>query len=81
MKDIKKDIKEDFCPPCLAAIPLVFAATSTGAGVGMNDGSNNSGKHKLKRILILTGVTIGSLILTFLFIWFMFFKKKCTTCK
>jgi hypothetical protein len=81
MKDNKKDNREDFCPPCLAAIPLAFAATSTGASVGMEDGSNNSGKNKLKRTLLLVGVTIGSLVLTFLFIWFMFFKKKCTTCK
>lgn len=81
MKDLKKELKEDFCPPCLAAIPLAFAATSTGAGASMEDGSNNSGKNKLKRTLILVGVTIGSLVLTFLFVWFMFFRKKCTTCK
>ena len=76
-------MKEEFCPPCLAAIPLAFAATSTGASAAIDDGSNHSDKKKakLKRTLLLVGVTVGSLALTFLFIWFMFFKNKCTTCK
>ena len=75
-------MKEEFCPPCLAAIPLAFAATSTGASAAIDDGSNtNNNKSKLKRTLFLVGVTIGSIVLTFLFIWYMFLKKNCTTCK
>lgn len=75
-------MKEEFCPPCLAAIPLAFAATSTGASAAIDDGSNHDNKKaKLKRTLFLIGITVGSIALSFLFIWFIFFKNKCTTCK
>ena len=74
------ETKEDFCPPCLAAIPLAFAATSTGASVGM-DGSKGSPESKLKKILLWTGIILFSLVSTFLFIWFIYWRKKCTTCK
>ena len=75
-----EETKEDFCPPCLAVIPLAFAATSTGASIVM-DGSSNSSEYKLKKILLWTGTILFSLVSTFIFIWFIFLRKKCTTCK
>ena len=77
----KEEIKENFCPPCLAAIPLAFAATGAGASQAI-DGSTDSGRYS-KDLLI--GLSAGSVIIIILGICIFYgFKKKgiitCATC-
>ena len=77
--EINEEIKEEFCPPCLLAIPLAFAATSTGASVAI-DGSNNTDTMTLKKILLWIGITVLSIASILLSVWFIFFRN-CATCK
>lgn len=80
---IEEEIKENFCPPCLAAIPLAFAATSAGASKAI-DGSSSSTEKKISNVLWIAGVSVASIVLAALFIWWLYIRitgKKCTTCR
>ena len=68
----KEDVKEEFCPPCLAAIPIAFAASGVGASKAIN------GTTEIKNIIFVVSLVIG-IIAVMVFIYFKFFKK-CTTC-
>ncbi len=72
MKDEKKDVKEDFCPPCLAAVPLAFGAGGAKISGGIQ---NPTVKNLLFWGSIITVVIALAVIVYFKFI------KKCTTCK
>ena len=68
MKD--ENIKEDFCAPCLLAVPAIL-------GVG-GAASSSAAKNKLtKKILLIGGIilTIVSIII------FVYSKSKCQTCR
>jgi hypothetical protein len=73
MKDEKKvETKENFCPPCLAAVPLAFGAGGTAVSGGI---SNPKVKNALFwGSLSVVVVSIGVIV---------YFKliKKCSTCK
>lgn len=42
----KQEIREDFCPPCLALIPLAFAGAGTGISATMDDKSDTDKDDK-----------------------------------
>jgi len=61
---VEKEIKEQFCPPCLA-IPVALAGTAVGTGLG--------GIGRSKKILIIISVVI--VILSVLFgMYFLYFR-------
>jgi len=73
MKDEKKDIiKEDFCPPCLAAIPLAFGA----GGAKFSGGIKNP---TVKNFLLWGSISVVAIAISVI-VYFKFIKK-CTTCK
>ena len=70
----KEDTKEDFCGACLA-VPLALI----GAGAGAV-GSNQKGKHKkTKNIMMWGGIAtvVISILIAIYFLWI----KKCNDCK
>jgi len=73
MKEEKKeDVKEDFCPPCLAAVPLAF-------GAGGTKFSESISNPKTKSIIFWG--SIGTIIIAAAVIIYFKFIKKCATCK
>jgi hypothetical protein len=68
------DLKEDFCPSCLA-IPLAMA------GVGASAiGANKKGAYKTqKKILFWSG--IATILLAIFIIVYFTFIKKCSDCR
>ena len=73
MKDEKKeDVKEDFCPPCLAAVPIAFGA----GGAAFSETISNP----VTRNWIL-GISIMTFVIAVAFFIYFKFIKKCTTCK
>ena len=73
MKDEKKDdLKEDFCPPCLAAVPLAFGAG--GAKFSENIKDPNTQKW-------IWGGSIAIVVLAAAVIIYFKFIRKCKTCK
>ena len=73
MKDEKKeDIKEDFCPPCLA-IPLAFGGAG---GAKFSESISNPTTRKW----IMGGFIAITVLAVAVFIYFKFIKK-CNTCK
>jgi hypothetical protein len=84
---MKEEIKEDFCPPCLAAIPLAFAATGAGASQVI-DGSTDEGKknkNMLKTVSLWVFLIFISCVLTYLMWlfckWILIKLFKCNDCK
>lgn len=80
----KKEIKEDFCPICIAAIPLAFGASGAGAAKISDSGNNDDNcpikkrkKHFMK-ILFWSSIAI-SVISLFVIIYFKYIKK-CEGC-
>jgi len=80
-KENKDELKENFCPPCLAAIPLAFAATGAGASQAI-DGTSNENKN-LKNILIWSSIwiTVASVLFYIVYKLLIHFKIiKCKSC-
>lgn len=70
-----EDIKEDFCPACLA-VPLAMA----GAGAGIAGTMDKGKKHKTqKKMLVWVGVL--TVVFAVLFIIYYKFIKKCEECR
>ena len=71
MKNEKDDSKEEFCAPCMMAIPAALGVSGAAAG------STAGGSRKMKNIILWSsvGITILSIII---FIWL---KTRCTTCR
>ena len=62
--------KEEFCAPCLLAIPAAL-------GVGGAAASKDPGQNKKKKIILWV-----SIILTILsIIIYIYLKKRCTNCR
>ena len=73
MKDEKnEDVKEDFCPPCLAAVPLAFGAGGAKFSGGI--------KNPTVKNLLFWGSIVTIAIAVFVIIYFKLIKK-CATCK
>jgi len=74
-------MKEDFCPPCLAAIPLAFAATGAGA-TQIIDGKEVQQSPDIGKIVLIIILSIISSII-FYYIFKAIFKAifSCKTCK
>jgi len=71
----KNEIKEDFCPACVA-IPLAIA----GVGYGTNKCANSKNNYKMQqKILLWTGVIM--IISIIIIIYFSIYKgKDCKEC-
>ena len=71
MKKDKDEYREEFCAPCMMAIPAALGISGAAAG------SSSGGSRKFKNILLWTsiGITILSIII---FIWL---KTRCKTCR
>ena len=70
MNNKNKEIKEEFCTPCLMAIPMAM-------GVGGAAGSSAANNKKLKKILLFGG--LGLILISI--IVFIYLKSRCTTCR
>ena len=67
-----KDIKEDFCAPCLSLIPAAIGIGGAGAS-GTSKGKNK----KMKNIIFWSSISL-TVISVIVFIWL---KTRCTTCR
>jgi undecaprenyl pyrophosphate phosphatase UppP len=71
---INNDIKESFCPACVA-IPLAMA----GAGASVY-GSKKQGEHKKMKNIMLCGGLSVTFISVLVAVYFLFIKK-CSDCR
>ncbi len=80
---MKEEIKESFCPVCIAAVPLAFSGITAGLA-SQSDGEDDRQyavrvrHHRNKKIMwiaILIGIISLSVIIYFKFI------KKCESCR
>jgi hypothetical protein len=80
-KNNEEDVKEDFCPPCMAAVPLAFAITGASASEVM-DGTSEKGKN-FKNILFYVSIAFAVLAVGFFIspTILAMFGKKCTSCE
>jgi len=77
----KEGIREDFCPPCLALIPLAFAGAGTSVSATMcaeEKDKHYKDKQRTKNILFWSSIIIG-IISLIIFILFKF--VLCTKCR
>jgi len=84
----KQEIREDFCPPCLALIPLAFAGAGTGISATMDGKSNDNDKDKnklknkhkkrMKDIIFWSSMIIGIISLI---IFILFRYVLCSKCR
>ena len=80
-EEIKEEIKEEFCAPCLAAIPLAFAAGGTGAKTA-SDNINGTLNPILKKRLIGFVFIVVSIISYIVFKFIMkLFNTDCKECR
>lgn len=70
----RKQIREDFCPVCIAPVIAIAGGGIIGAGVLTEEEKN----QRTKQILIWTGISI---ILSII-IWYIWIKRtgNCKTC-
>jgi uncharacterized membrane protein len=71
MNDKEDDIKEPFCPVCIAAVPLAFSVTAGAATPPIEE--------KKRRSQIMKWCTIVGIISTLLILYF-WFVVKCESC-
>ena len=71
----KNQIKENFCPLCIAPLIAVIGVGATGAGALTKEQKDK----KIREALVWTGVSIlGTLAIWLIFI---FWKKGCKECR
>jgi len=73
-EDDKDEIKESFCPVCIAAIPLAFSV-STGVGAAYEDEEYINNR---RNTIILWSSVVG-VISIIVIVYFIFFG--CSSCK
>lgn len=72
MKSLQKEeIKEEFCGPCMMAVPLAL-----GVG-GAVKGGSSKGKNKLNNILLIGGIVLSVVSIIIYILW----KRRCTECR
>jgi uncharacterized membrane protein len=71
MNDKEDDIKEPFCPVCIAAVPLAFSVTAGAASTTMEE--------KKRRYEIMKWCTIVGVISIFIILYFWLIVK-CESC-
>ena len=78
----KEEIREDFCAPCLALIPLAFSGAGAGVSATMTDDEKDKHKHKhkqkMKDIIFWSSIVVGVISL---FIFILFRYILCTKCR
>ena len=69
-------IKENFCPVCIAAVPLAFSVTAGGSNILIEeeDCEKRKKRNNRMRMYVIIGVLSLAVILYFTFI------KKCQEC-
>ena len=70
--DNTRDLKEPFCPVCIAAIPLAFSVSGAAAA------SNNVEERHTRHSIIKWCTIVG--ILSTLFILYFMFIVRCQEC-
>ena len=65
----EEETKEEFCAPCMMAVPMLFGASASGAGVGIN--------NKWSMTFIISGIVITILSI----ILFFYLRNKYKDCK
>lgn len=70
----KEDIKESFCPVCIAAIPLAFSV-STGVGAAYED---EEYIQERKKTIMIWSVVIG--VISLIIMIYYLFIRKCMEC-
>jgi len=71
MNDKEVDIKEPFCPVCIAAVPLAFSVSAGAASTTIEE------KHR--RNQIIKWCTIVGILSTLIILYF-WFVVKCDSC-
>lgn len=71
MNDKEDDIKEPFCPVCIAAVPLAFSVTAGAASTTIEE--------KKRRYEIMKWCTIAGIISIFIILYF-WLVVKCESC-
>jgi len=71
----QEDIKESFCPICIAAIPLAFSV-STGVAAATEE-EQNIMTQKRNKIMLWSSIIGFISLAVILYYWFI---KKCTEC-
>ena len=77
MKDDEGNVKEPFCPICIAAVPLAFSV-STGTLVASTTDEDCEEEEKTKRNNVVTGCVSISIILLFIIAYF--YIIRCASC-
>ena len=81
----KEEIKEEFCPVCIAAIPLAFGATGAGAAKISESKKEDDDcpiKKRRKNFLkILFWSSIALSVISLLIIIYFKYIKKCEECQ
>jgi hypothetical protein len=78
MDNQKIETKEDFCPVCIAAIPLAFSG-AVGTSTALSDNEHSEKERKRRKLIYKWSIIIGILSLGFI-IYFLFIKP-CNECK
>jgi predicted nucleic acid-binding Zn ribbon protein len=71
MNEKEEDIKEPFCPVCIAAVPLAFSVTAGAASTNIEE--------KQRRNHIMKWCTIVGIISTLIILYF-WLAVKCESC-
>lgn len=69
MVEQKEQTKEEFCAPCLMALPLAI-------GAGGAAHSSKSANKKMKNIILWS--SIGLIVISIII--YIILKRKCSTC-
>ena len=90
---LEKEIKEEFCPICVAAVPLAFSMAGAGTvkaaeqneidnidGEDEDENEQNKIKIKYRNTLIFSIFGIVGVISLIIILYFVFFKK-CDDCE
>lgn len=73
-------IKEDFCPACLAVIPMAFGAFGTATNSNETVPQHEL-QHRRKRNKMIQHISIAILIISVLVFVYFKFIKKCESCR
>ena len=74
-EDNNQNVKESFCPVCIAAVPLAFSVT-TGVAAASEEDEYITLAHRRR---IINWCTFIGLFSTFIIIYYMYYVK-CQSC-